>query len=498
MRTDRRLAVIALALAGLLWGTTVPLSKIALEWLPPGWLTFTRFALAAVILIAVTPKARLRAAFTPTVLIAGAAGYGGTVVVQNVGITRTSVTHAALLIGAVPVLVAIIAAIWQRAVAAPVAWMGFVISLAGVGLIAGGHGDGATMSGDVLVLISVVMSAVFTVGQGRLLRDRDPMAVTAVQFVGAALGSLAFAAVTEGAPPAPSGLSPVVTVVVLAVAGTLVPFTLFAFGQSRVSAEAAGAFLNLEPLVGAVAGVAIFGNPAGPVQAAGGAAILGGIALSSLPLLHPSRPTAAPAAQTTAGPAVDQALPAGQVPASAGQTAALAGQVPALGGEVTAELGVGQPAVAELVLAQQAAAPSAADAQPGEGQAGADPRTWPAHAHPGDRTRRLRALPHRPGRARAGRPGRKSGRAATDRPRSGRSGRDGQEARRPGLNAAGLTPQNVTGEGTGRPVPDRPGGGRPGTIRPEPGRPGPGRPTPSRPDRLAARRTRALTRRPGR
>ena len=29
--------------------------------------------------------------------------------VQNVGITRTSVTHAALLIGAVPVLVAIIA-----------------------------------------------------------------------------------------------------------------------------------------------------------------------------------------------------------------------------------------------------------------------------------------------------------------------------------------------------------------------------------------------------
>src|SRR6185437_3494608 len=67
--------------------------------------------------------------------------------------------------------------------------------------------------------------------------------------------------------------------------GTLLPFTLFAFGQSRVSAEVAGAFLNLEPLVGAIAGAVVFGDPVGLVQAGGGAAILAGIAVSSLPLL---------------------------------------------------------------------------------------------------------------------------------------------------------------------------------------------------------------------
>ena len=44
MTTDRRLAIAALAGAGLLWGTTVPLSKLALAWLPPGWLTAVRFA----------------------------------------------------------------------------------------------------------------------------------------------------------------------------------------------------------------------------------------------------------------------------------------------------------------------------------------------------------------------------------------------------------------------------------------------------------------------
>src|SRR5215469_12539275 len=115
MNINRRHAVAALIAAGLLWGTTVPLTKLALQWLSPGWLTAMRFGLAAAVLLAVlliTGRRRgrgsaqptaLRRAFTPAVLVAGALGYGGSVMVQNAGITRTSVTHAALLIGAVPV-----------------------------------------------------------------------------------------------------------------------------------------------------------------------------------------------------------------------------------------------------------------------------------------------------------------------------------------------------------------------------------------------------------
>jgi drug/metabolite transporter (DMT)-like permease len=292
MSTNRRHAVAALTTAGLLWGTTVPLSKLALPWLAPGWLTVTRFGLAAAILLAVA-RPRLRGTFTPKLLAYGAAGYGGSVVVQNLGIARTSVSHAALLIGAVPVLIAVIAAVWHHAVARPAAWVGFAVSLAGVGLITGSHGGGgATFAGDGLVLASLVLSGTFTVAQTRLLTGRDPVAVTAVQFLGAALGALPFAALTEGAPAAPARLLPVLAVVGLTAGGTVLPFTLFAFGQSRVPAEIAGAFINLEPLVGAVAGVVVFGNPFGPAQLAGGAAILGGLALSSLPLVGRASRTA--------------------------------------------------------------------------------------------------------------------------------------------------------------------------------------------------------------
>ena len=196
--------------------------------------------------------------------------------VQNAGITRTSVTHAALLIGAVPVLVAIIAAVWHRTVARPVAWFGFAVSLGGVGLVtAGGGGGGATL-GDGLVLASLLLSATVTVAQARLLTGRDPVAVTAMQFLGATLGSLPVAVVSEGTPATPTGFGAPLAVVALALAGTLLPFTLFAFGQTRVSAEVAGAFLNLEPLVGAITGAVAFGDPVGLAQVFGGIGHPGG------------------------------------------------------------------------------------------------------------------------------------------------------------------------------------------------------------------------------
>jgi O-acetylserine/cysteine efflux transporter len=326
MNTNRRHAVAALIAAGLLWGTTVPLTKVALGWLPPGWLTVVRFGLAAAVLLAALlitgRRTALRRALTPAVLAAGALGYGGSVMVQNAGITRTSVTHAALLIGAVPVLVAIIAAVWHRTVARPVAWFGFAVSLGGVGLVtAGGGGGGATLAGDGLVLASLLLSATVTVAQARLLTGRDPVAVTAVQFLGATLGSLPVAVVSEGAPATPAGFGAPLAVVALALAGTLLPFTLFAFGQTRVSAEVAGAFLNLEPLVGAITGAVAFGDPVGLAQVFGGMAILAGIALSSLPLLAGRRMARRAALVAGAGAAGAGAAAAAAVVAGAGAEA---------------------------------------------------------------------------------------------------------------------------------------------------------------------------------
>jgi O-acetylserine/cysteine efflux transporter len=288
MTVRNRLVVPALVAAGVLWGTTVPLSKLALAWLAPGWLAFVRFAIAGALLAIVT-RPRLRAAMSPAILLTGAAGYGGSVLLQNLGIERTSVTHAALLIGATPVLVAVIAAVTGLGIARPVAWAGFALALAGVGFIAAGRGGGSSLGGDGLVLAGQLASAGFTVSQARLLRGRDPVAVTAVQLMAAAVAVLP--AALAGGPLAAHGGSAtaMLATAALVLAGTVAPTTLFAFAQSRVTADVAGAFLNLEPLFGAAIGVVLFGNPLGPVQLAGGVGIVTGIGLSTYQVVRDER-----------------------------------------------------------------------------------------------------------------------------------------------------------------------------------------------------------------
>ena len=72
-----------------------------------------------------------------------------------------------------------------------------------------------------------------------------------------------------------------VALVALAFAGTVLPFWLFAYGQAHVPAGVAGAFLNLEPLVGVAIGWVGFGEAVTAHQLLGGVAVLAGIALST-------------------------------------------------------------------------------------------------------------------------------------------------------------------------------------------------------------------------
>src|SRR5258706_16485025 len=118
MELNCRRSVAALTAAGILWGTTVPLSKVALGWLPPGWLTLARFGVAAVILLAVS-RSGIRAAFKPAVLVSGAVGYGGAGVPPDAGITRAGGTAPAPLVWGGSLLVSVFAGPRERRDAPP-------------------------------------------------------------------------------------------------------------------------------------------------------------------------------------------------------------------------------------------------------------------------------------------------------------------------------------------------------------------------------------------
>jgi O-acetylserine/cysteine efflux transporter len=273
--SSRRYALIALIASGILWGATVPLSKVSLGWLDPGWLTFGRFVIAGLVL-AIIARRHLRAALSRSVAVGGALGFGACVALQSAGIARTSVSHASVLMGVAPVLVALTSLAAGQGRASRREWMSYALSLVGIALIAGGGGGGASLEGDGLVLMSVLLSAGLIAAQPRLLVGRDPAALTAVQFFAAAGFALPLA-LAGGLPAAPVSAGPVIAFTALALAGTVLPFWLFASGQAHVRPQLAGAFVNLEPVVGAAIGWVLVANPVGPASILGTVAVLAAI-----------------------------------------------------------------------------------------------------------------------------------------------------------------------------------------------------------------------------
>jgi drug/metabolite transporter (DMT)-like permease len=273
---------LALTAAGLAWGLTVPLSKVVLEWLDPAWTAVARFGIAAP-LLALLARGTLRRSATPAIAAWGAVGFGLVIVLQNIGIQRTSVTHAALILGAVPVLVALTAAAAGRGSAGRRAWTGFALAAGGMTLVAGHGGGDATVAGDLIMLASAVLSALTIEAQSRLLPGRDPVGVTAVQMAAAALTVLPLALVSGELPAVGPTATQAAAGLALVTLGSMLPFALYAYGQKHVPAEVAGSFVNLEPLVGAALGALVFHDPFGAGAVLGILVVVAGMLLGAGP-----------------------------------------------------------------------------------------------------------------------------------------------------------------------------------------------------------------------
>lgn len=277
----KRTAIPALITAGVIWGAGVALCKVSISWLGPYWLIVGRFSIAAAVL-AFVGRGHLRGALNWKVILNGALGYGLAMIFQNLGIASTSVSHASIMVGGIPLVVALVALGMGHARPARRTWLGYGIALLGIVLVAGGGGGGASVYGDALVLVSVLMSGIFIGAQPSALAHGNAAAVTAVQFLAGSLIALPVAVIATGGLHAPTSSGPVFAFAVLALVGTVVPFWLFAYGQLHVSTDVAGAFLNVEPLVGAAIGWALFSDPIGPAQVLGSLAVIAGILLSVL------------------------------------------------------------------------------------------------------------------------------------------------------------------------------------------------------------------------
>lgn len=275
----------ALAGACVIWGSSFVFGKLALAEIAVSHLVLERFALGCAVLLPVGIARRgfPRRSDLPLFLVAGVVGVPLTFLLQFEGLARTTVTSASLIVGAGAPLVAL-AAVFDGDRLDRSGWWAVALSTAGVALLVGLPGPGRTVLGDGLVFLSMVAAAGYILLCSRLLRRYPALDATVWSLTLGTIVLAPIAWIVDGPPPV-GGLTPgaAASVVVLGLGCTAGTYLLWNWGLARVPVSRAGVYLNLEPLVGALLGVALFGDPVSLGLGGGGAAILAAAAWISRP-----------------------------------------------------------------------------------------------------------------------------------------------------------------------------------------------------------------------
>jgi drug/metabolite transporter (DMT)-like permease len=289
--TNRTLGFASCALASSLWGCGFFFGKIALAEMNVGAMVFYRFLFATLALVPllVFHRPASRPSFNAndwrTLLICAFLGIPLQFLIQFTGLSLTTVSHASLMVGTMPVLLAVAATLFAHERMDATGWFALAVSTVGAALIALGarHSSpshigqpaGPTLTGDLLVVLSLVIALGWVLLNKRLMERHSAIVVSAY---GVASGTAMLAICV----PLQYGLPPIHHIslkvwLALAASGllcTAATTVLWNWGMTQVPASQAGVLLNMEPLIGSLLGVFLLHESLGPSARLGGALIL--------------------------------------------------------------------------------------------------------------------------------------------------------------------------------------------------------------------------------
>jgi drug/metabolite transporter (DMT)-like permease len=276
-------------LAVLVWGVSFVATKAAVAEISPVALICARAGLGAVLLLAVM-AARGESLLLPRdslamLLAMGFVGVAFHQLLQAYALTMTSAVNTGWLIGITPIWSALLAvvALRERLSAGRIA--GLLLGFLGAGIVVTrGRLSGAlalpSTRGDLLILLSTLNWAFYTVLGHSTIRRLGPTRATAGSILGGVLWLtplfLLFGAWRDFARLSATGWLAVLFLGLLCSGAGY----LFWYGAlARVDASRVAAFLYLEPLVTLAAAALLLGETVGVPTLAGGALLVAGVVL---------------------------------------------------------------------------------------------------------------------------------------------------------------------------------------------------------------------------
>ena len=279
-------ASLLLLAANVVYATSYVVTRVVLDDVPPTILALLRLVIGAAVLV---PLSR-RATVAPSggqgarLFWMGALGFAAAFALSHWGIAGSSATNAALLIVVEPLtLVALGPMLLGERLTRREAG-GAALAVAGAVVVVLNGVPGLTLEvlprwrGDILLILSGVAYASYSLLGRTVLTDTNATAITARSIVWGMLVMTPLAALEWA-----GGARPVVTT--SAVAGTLYlalvitagAYLVWNWALARVEAARAAPFLTVQPVVGALLGAVVLGEPVTRFTALGGGLVVLGL-----------------------------------------------------------------------------------------------------------------------------------------------------------------------------------------------------------------------------
>lgn len=281
------LGVIFVNLATLCWATNAVLGRWLRDDIGPLTLTTLRFTVATaffgILLRSRAVQERRYGKDKWWILGMGLAGVVGFSPLLYLGLRYSTAVNSSLIQGFSPLITALIAGLIIHEPVTRRQLAGAVLGLVGVaGLLSGGSLTFLLRlqfnPGDLILLASAVVWAFYAVFGRRVMRNRSPIAATALSnFISLPLIAAAAAFEVQHI-PLNLRMETIAAIIHICVVPTIIGYWSWNRGVTTLGAGGAMVFYNTLPLYGAVLGAALLGEPLGLIHFVfGGLIVAGGL-----------------------------------------------------------------------------------------------------------------------------------------------------------------------------------------------------------------------------
>lgn len=282
-----------LVLMVVIWGGNYTLLKVLFRHIGPLPFNAVRLVISSIVYLAFVwwndrdagRSSFARVSWRDLALLAGL-GLLGHFVYQMlfvVGLSKTSAANSVLIAGCSPVAIAVGSAIAGHERIAKGHWAGLTLSLLGLYFVAGHSArfSGESVTGDLLIIVSVACWAGYTIGCRGLLQRHSPLFVNAITIVA---GMLAFVPTAMPAMRATDWTQvPVwawIGTVLSALLAINLAYLIWYTAVQRIGSARTSVFSNMVPLAGLAFAWLVLQEPIQQSKLVGAGCILAGIALT--------------------------------------------------------------------------------------------------------------------------------------------------------------------------------------------------------------------------